>query len=104
MEGAALGSALILGPHEGRWRHTYSRLTRATAARVIASPAGLAQALSDLLSPERAARQAQAAWSVATEGSETTAEVIEMVRALMDGEPWPRRAHTPTLAARTQVA
>jgi 3-deoxy-D-manno-octulosonic-acid transferase len=85
MEAAALGSALILGPRQGPWTRAYGRLTRSMAARVIASAGDLSLALSDLLSPDRAARLAQAAWAIASEGAEVTEEVIETVRALMDG-------------------
>ena len=38
---------------------------------------------------ETVARQAQAAWAIASEGSEVTERVMEMVRALMDGAPLP---------------
>ena len=85
MEAAALGSALILGPRQGPWTRAYGRLTRAMAARVIASAGDLSLALSDLLSPDRAARLAQAAWTIASEGAEVTEDVIETIRALMDG-------------------
>jgi 3-deoxy-D-manno-octulosonic-acid transferase len=89
MEAAALGSSMILGTREGRWGRAYARLTRARAARLVASPADLNLALSDLLSPDRAARQAHAAWTLASEGSEATADVVAMIAALMDGEPLP---------------
>jgi len=40
--------------------------------------ADLAQALGDLLSPDRAARQAQAAWTIASEGAEVTARLMNL--------------------------
>jgi 3-deoxy-D-manno-octulosonic-acid transferase len=89
MEAAALGSAMILGPREGAWGRAYGRLARGMAARMVASASDLTLALGDLLSPDRAARQAQAAWSIASEGSEVTAEVMAMIRALMAGTALP---------------
>lgn len=99
MEAAALGSALILGPRQGLWTRAYARLTSALAARVIGSAGDLSLALSDLLSPDRAAKLAQAAWSVASEGAEVTEEVIETIRALMDGTAMPGQAAAPPALA-----
>jgi len=98
MEAAALGSALILGPRQGPWTRAYARLTRSMAARVIASAGDLSLALSDLLSPDRAARLAQAAWTIASEGAEVTEEVIETIRALMDGTALPESPGPALLA------
>lgn len=97
MEAAALGSALILGPRAGPWGRAYGRLARGRAARLIASGPDLNLALSDLLSPDRAARQAQAAWALASDGAEVTEEVIVALRAAMDGEEPP--APVPVTAA-----
>jgi 3-deoxy-D-manno-octulosonic-acid transferase len=92
MEAAALGSALILGPRAGAWGRAYGRLAQGRAARLIASAPDLNLALSDLLSPDRAARQAQAAWALASDGAEVTDEVIAALRAAMDGEEPPAPA------------
>lgn len=86
MEPAALGSAILYGPRLGAFGAACGRLGAARAARVIASPADLAEALDDLLSPDRAARLAQAAWAVSSEGAEATAQAIAHIRRLMDGE------------------
>lgn len=96
MEAAALGSAMILGSREGAWGRAYGRLSRGMAARMVASGADLNLAVSDLLSPDRAARQARAAWAIASDGSEVTAGVLELIRALMDGLELPQFA--PPLA------
>ena len=66
MEAAALGSAILHGPQAGRWRRASQRLAEARASRQVGIAADLAEALADLLSPDRAARLAQAAWAVAT--------------------------------------
>ena len=85
MEPAALGSAIVYGPKPGPYAAAFGRLGAARAARMVGNGAELAMALGDLLSPDRAARHAQAAWTIATEGAEATAHVIQSIRAIMDG-------------------
>ncbi len=84
MEPAALGSAIVYGPKPGPHGAVFGRLGAARAARMIGNGTELAMALSDLLSPDRAARQARAAWTIATEGAEATAQVIQAIRAVLD--------------------
>ncbi len=86
LEPAALGSAILYGPRPGGYGPTFGRLGAARAARAVGSVGDLAEALSDLLSPDRAARLAQAAWSVTSEGAEATAQATTLIRRLMDGE------------------
>lgn len=86
MEAAALGSAIIHGPKTGRYGPVFGRLGAARATRAVASSADLSEALGDLLAPDRAARLAQAAWGVASDGSEVTEMVLDGIRRLMDGE------------------
>jgi 3-deoxy-D-manno-octulosonic-acid transferase len=86
MEPAALGSAILYGPRPGSFGAAFGRLGAARAARAVASHHDLAEALSDLLSPDRAARLAQAAWGVASDGAEVTDRVLDILRATMDGE------------------
>jgi 3-deoxy-D-manno-octulosonic-acid transferase len=85
MEPAALGSAILYGPKPGPYGAAFARLGPARAARMIGSGADLAAALGDLLSPDRAARQAQAAWTIASEGAEATAMILKAIHAMMDG-------------------
>jgi 3-deoxy-D-manno-octulosonic-acid transferase len=87
MEPAALGSAILCGPRPGAFAQASGRLGAARAARMVASGSDLAEALGDLLAPDRAARQAAAAWEIASEGTEVTEQVIELIRAIMDGSP-----------------
>ncbi|NUB46338.1 3-deoxy-D-manno-octulosonic acid transferase [Fertoebacter nigrum] len=84
MEGAALGSALIHGPKSGAHGAGLARLHGARAAVAVASGAELAEALSDLLAPDRAARLAQQAWVVASDGAEVTDRVIALICRLLD--------------------
>jgi 3-deoxy-D-manno-octulosonic-acid transferase len=83
-EAAALGSAILHGPQTGDWRAAMARLTEARATRPVSSPADLAEGLADLLSPDRAARLAQAAWAVTSAGAEVTDRVVLLVRELME--------------------
>jgi 3-deoxy-D-manno-octulosonic-acid transferase len=55
----------------------------ARTARAVASASDLAEALGDLLAPDRAARLAQAAWIVASDGAEATEAVLSRLRALV---------------------
>ena len=85
LEPAALGSAIIYGPKHGPYGSIFGRLGAARAARMVGSAEDLVQALADLLSPDRAARQAQAAWGVASEGVEVTDQVVTLIRRLIGG-------------------
>ncbi len=86
LEPAALGSAILYGPRPGPYGTTFGRLGAARAARAVGSATDLAEALGDLLSPDRAARLAQAAWAVASDGAEVTERVLTMIRRIMDGD------------------
>ncbi len=85
MEAAALGSAILHGPRAGPYGRVFGQLAMARATRAVASPNDLADALGDLLAPDRAARLAQAAWSVTSDGAEVTEHVLVQVRTLLDG-------------------
>ncbi len=86
LEAAALGSAILYGPRPGMFGTTFGRLGAARAARAVGSPTDLAEALGDLLSPDRAARLAQAAWAVTSDGAEVTEHIHGMIRHIMDGD------------------
>ncbi len=85
MEPAALGSAILYGPRSGAFGQACGRLGAARAARMVASGTDLAEALGDLLSPDRAARQAAAAWGVASEGAEASDRAMNLILDIMDG-------------------
>ena len=87
MEAAALGSALISGPKPGAFDTAFARLTAGRALRSVGSAGELADALSELLAPDRAARLANAAWSVTSDGAEVTDQVITLIHRIIDGEP-----------------
>ena len=79
LEPAALGSAILHGPALGPHGPTYGRFLSAGAARGVRDETELGAALSDLLSPDRAATMAHAAWRVSTGGAETAARVLAIV-------------------------
>jgi 3-deoxy-D-manno-octulosonic-acid transferase len=85
-EAAALGSSILRGPKLGDWAGPLTRLAEGRAARLTGSASELAEGLADLLSPDRAARLAQAAWAVASTGAEVTDRVILTVREMLEGE------------------
>lgn len=85
MEAAALGSAILHGPRTGTMGPVFGRLGAARATRAVATANDLGDALGDLLAPDRAARLAQAAWAVASDGAEVTEGILTRIRAILDG-------------------
>ncbi|TCM87576.1 3-deoxy-D-manno-octulosonic acid transferase [Rhodovulum steppense] len=80
---AALGSAIVHGPATDAHATHYRWLSGARAARPVRDEQSLADAVADLLSPDRAAEMARAAWEVSTEGSAATERVMRrMIEAL----------------------
>ncbi|MFT4150989.1 MAG: glycosyltransferase N-terminal domain-containing protein [Paracoccaceae bacterium] len=86
LEPAALGSAITYGPRPGPWRAAFGRLGAARAARAVGSPRDLSDSLGDLMAPDVAARLAQAAWAVASEGAEVTDRVLSILRRTLEGD------------------
>lgn len=79
---AALGSALVFGPHaEPADRAFLEQLRRVGGGRRIAVAEELGEAVSALLSPEIGAEAALRAWTLATEGSDAT---YHLARAICD--------------------
>lgn len=78
-EAAALGSAVLFGPHMGLWRESYERLREAGAARAVSDGESLVRAVEFLLSPDKVAEMAAAAWEVTTSGAEATDRIVELV-------------------------
>ena len=84
MEPAALGSAILHGPHAGHYGQIVGRLGAARAARAVASAVDLAEAVGELLAPDRAARLAQAAWRVISDGAEVTEDLLNRMRRAIE--------------------
>lgn len=85
MEAAALGSSLLHGPYPGAYGQALGRLGAALATRPVTDASDLAEALGDLLAPDRAARLAAAAWGVVSEGSAARAAAKAAIRRLTEG-------------------
>lgn len=84
MEAASLGSAVFHGPKSGIHGMALSRLVAARASLPVTSAKGLADALADLLAPDRAARLAHAGWAVVSDGTEVTDRFVALAGRLVD--------------------
>lgn len=76
-EPAALGSAIIHGPHVHNFTETYARLRMGDAAIEVASADDLGSALADTMRPDVTAKLASAAWNVSSEGADVIDQVVE---------------------------
>lgn len=85
MEAAALGSAILVGPRAGHFGATLGHLAAAQATSLVRDAAELGTSLGELLSPDRSARMAQAAWAVESVGAEATDRVIKSLCDLLKG-------------------
>ena len=83
-EPAALGSAILHGPFVTNFVDIYQRLTEANAARLVSGPDTLAEAVHDLLNPDRAAAMAHAAWEVVSAGAEVTDRALDLILDRLD--------------------
>ncbi|WP_022703629.1 3-deoxy-D-manno-octulosonic acid transferase [Pseudorhodobacter ferrugineus] len=84
MEAAALGSAIIHGPRGGQFGAALGRLAAGSATSLIADESSLAISLGELLSPDRAARLAQMAWAVESDGAEATDKTVAALCKILD--------------------
>ncbi len=82
LEAAALGSAIVHGPRTSIHRESFTRMHNANppAATQIVTPDNLARAVSELLSPDVAAAQANAAWEFVSRGAELTDRLLELIQ------------------------
>ncbi len=83
-EAAALGSAVLFGPHVGPWSGSYERLRGAGAARAVTDLASLARAVEFLLAPDMVAAMATAAWELTTAGAEATDRIVMLTMNALD--------------------
>lgn len=84
LEAAALGSAILHGPLVGAQRSRFDRLASSGATHLIHTAEGLGPALEALLSPDKAAIMAEAAWRVASDGADATDKVIDRLTEVLD--------------------
>lgn len=83
-EPAALGSAILHGPHPGPYPEAYALLAEARAARLVSGQDALAGAVTELIAPDRAALLAHNAWAASSGGAEVTDRVAGAVLAALD--------------------
>lgn len=78
-EPAALGSAIVHGPHTARFAAEWQQLAGAGAARQVSGPEELATAIAELSQPDLVAALANNAWAVSTGGAEVTMRICAPV-------------------------
>ena len=83
-EPAALGSAILHGPHPYNFQDIYDRLADANAAIEVDTPQAIAKQVTELLSPDKAAALAHAAWEVSSRGADITNRAIEVILQTFD--------------------
>lgn len=96
-EPAALGSAILHGPHTRNFADIYARLDRAGAARTVTDGPGLGAAVIDLLQPDNAAPMAFAAWELCSSGADVTDKAMALILEHLPGAP--SAGATPAIAA-----
>lgn len=85
-EAAALGSAVIHGPHTGSHGPRFERLSLAGASRPIGTGQDLGAAVGELLAPDKTAALAEAAWRVTSEGADVADRVLDALAAAIEGD------------------
>ncbi len=83
-EPAALGSAILHGPHVENFADIYARLAGAGATREVDGET-LGAAVAQALEPDVAAKMAHAAWEVCSEGADVTEKAMDLLFAMLDG-------------------
>jgi 3-deoxy-D-manno-octulosonic-acid transferase len=78
---ASLGSAVLFGPEIPlSYRVAFADLAKAQAARMVRSSNELAEAIGELLAPDKAAVQALNAWQVISDRDATTERAVRLLR------------------------
>lgn len=78
-EPAALGSAVLHGPHISNFKTAYDRFEEGFAAVTVNSADDLGAKLAETLPPDKTAALAAKAWEVLSEGSDVGAHVLEVI-------------------------
>lgn len=84
LDAAALGSAVLYGPHVSNHRDAYARLTAEGAARMVRDADTLAEAVVRLVAPDEAATMALAGWQVVTESAHLTDTLVDLIQDRLD--------------------
>lgn len=83
-DAAALGSVVIHGLKTPHHRDRFEQLGQAKACRMVQSETELGRVIETLLSPDKAAQMAHAAWDVTSKGAQTGNLVAQMVLSRLD--------------------
>lgn len=83
-EATALGSAVIYGPHVSPYERHTARLNAAGASRLLRAPSDLAPAVEGLLTPDRTAALAHAAWDVTSRGANVTNRIAAFIQLRLE--------------------
>jgi 3-deoxy-D-manno-octulosonic-acid transferase len=83
-EPAALGSAVLYGPHVAPFQRHAARLNAAVASRLIRSGDRLGPTVEELLAPDKAAAMAHAAWDVTSRGADVTNQIVALIRQRLE--------------------
>jgi 3-deoxy-D-manno-octulosonic-acid transferase len=83
-EPAALGSAILHGPHVANAKDVYDRLDEAGAARVVKDARSLGEAVIELLEPHRSAAMAHEAWEISSQGAQAAEAAFSEINAALD--------------------
>ncbi len=78
-EPAALGSAVLHGPHVENFKTAYDRFEENFATLTVNSAEHLGERLAETLPPDRTAALAAKAWQVLSEGADVGDHVLEMI-------------------------
>lgn len=90
---AALGSAILYGPEIGENLSAFDGLASVGGARRIDNSRGLGTTVSSLLSPDKPAAMAHAAWLEISKGAEGTERVVDVLMQALDA---PEEFEAPT--------
>ena len=83
-DAAALGSAVLHGPHLGGAAPRFRRLSLQGGCMEVSGAEGLGEAVQTLLAPDKAAALAQAGWSVTTESAAVVERLVELMDAALE--------------------
>ncbi len=82
-EPALLESVILHGPHVGNFAQDFARFSSAGAARQVETPAGLADAVDEMLDPDAARRMTSAALTICSGGEAIVQQVAERILVLI---------------------
>lgn len=83
-EPAALGSAILHGPHIANAKDVYDRLDEVGGARLVKDADSLGAAVIDLLEPHKSAAMAHAAWEISSQGAQAAEAAFIEINAALD--------------------